>query len=138
MVVLDSWYEWQQLLQLATFVIATRGEADVDDVLAFMRGYPDVFPEVDTTRRRLNSGFGGELPGSEPEYMHIRWGGSSQAHWAAFLTMPRLDVSGTQLRALWRANRQSLGLVPECVEDVLRDHEAEVGSVWGARGSESL
>ncbi len=134
MVVLDSWHEWRRLPALATFVIATRGETDVEDVLAFMTGYPDVFPNAAPETRRLAAGFGGEAPGSEPEYVHIKWDGG----WAAFMTMPRLDVSGTQIRALWRADRKLLGLLPECVEDVLASHEQDVEAVWGARGSEPL
>lgn len=132
MVVLDSWHEWRELPALATFIIVTRGETDVADVLAFMNAYPKVFPNVGSITRSLTTGFGGEFPNSGCEYEHIAWDGG----WAAFMTMPRLDVSGTQIRALWRANRRLIGLLPDCVEDVLTAHEKDVEAVWGARGSE--
>ncbi|MFW5733693.1 MAG: nicotinate-nicotinamide nucleotide adenylyltransferase [Oceanidesulfovibrio sp.] len=138
MVALDSWHEWRRLPELATFVITTRGETSVEDVLAFMASNPDVFPNAAAQTRRLAAGFGGEVPGGEPEYAHIRWHGGGTRGWAAFITMPRLDVSGTQIRALWRAERSLLGLVPECVEDVLAEREQDVAAVWGARSGTTL
>lgn len=131
MIVLDTWHAWRELFELATFVVVTRGANDVQDVLEFMGRYPDLFPDASSEIRALSAGFGGEYPHSGPEYAHIHWRGG----WAPFMTMPRQDVSGSMIRTLWRADRSLLGLMPECVEDVLLANAPAVDAAWGARDS---
>lgn len=117
---LPSWKQGLELPQWASLVVVPRETTDLEDVADFMERH---WPEA----RQLD-----RLP-SELTAASAIWE-YPQGTQFIYLPLPRLDVSSTLVRQLWRQGRSLLGLAPDAVIAALERERETVGAIWGQEG----
>ena len=109
---LPSWYRGEELPCLAHLVAVSRMDVELASVANFVAQF---WPEARTVE--------GEIP--DVTAWRTPRGGD-----VLFLPIPRLDISSSQVRRLWLAGKQILGLVPESVQAALEEKREMVTEIW--------
>lgn len=114
---LDTWREWELLPELAELlVVARQGAESAGFRAAALRLWPGAREECYCGGRRAFSvGKTGRI---------------------SYLSLPRLDVSASLIRARWLGGRSIDYWVPQDVADILQANAEEVKSRWRAGGLE--
>ena len=112
---LPLWNRGLELLSLAHFVTVPRNDTELEQVQAFLD---------ETTRGNANP-----IPPPAPT-VEAAWRLSPKTA-LLYLPAPRLDVSSSLVREIWREGRSVSCLLPPGVEKALRDQKKETDTIWG-------
>ncbi|MBO4317112.1 MAG: nicotinate-nicotinamide nucleotide adenylyltransferase [Mailhella sp.] len=113
---LGTWYRGGELIEIADIAVLSRegGSAGAFHAAA-KRIWPDAAPATVSV--------------PDPDAMGLKARGGT----CVFITVPRIDISSTTVRAKWRAGQSLAGLLtPEAIQLLLRNREI-VDACWGAR-----
>lgn len=110
---LDSWYRGLELPQLAHIVMLPRDGGERRLFHDCLRRFWNADPEF------------GEGETGVRETVPLPGGGA-----CTYLPAPRLDISSTRIRELWRSKRMLAGLVPPEEISLLLRHRQEVDACW--------
>ena len=111
---LDSWHNWEELVNLANLVVVPRCGENLPDFLNTARG---LWP-------------GCEQAGNNAPGICLNPGTGPEAKQAFFLPVPRLDISSSLIREKWRHNTSLNFLVPQAALKLLRVNSREVSRIW--------
>ena len=113
---LSTWYKGLELPKLAHFLVVPRGSfAEEDFVRATLALWP-MAQSLSATGRHWLLSEGGEV---------------------SYLAIPWLDVSSTDIRKRFLAQKSLDFLVPSAVLDILHEQAEEIRSIWAWKGIHS-
>lgn len=113
---LPSWKQGLKLPQWTSLVVVPRETTDLDAVAQFIARH---WPEA---RRRDPSSAKLQAAAAIWDY--------PQGTQLIYMPLPRMDVSSTLLRQLWREGRSLLGLTPDAVLTALQEERGSVDAIW--------
>lgn len=120
---LPTWHRGLELPNLADFILFPRSGAELKDIRLFIQAHWESFPIP--VRSLFPNAAGDADINNGTEAFGL---GAERA--VLYLPVPRLDVSGSMIRRMWRDNRCISFLVPPGVEKELEKRSKMLSKFW--------